>query len=150
MLTADSRIQHSRAEQLERSNPARPYMVRFSILRRLICPLTGLAVQGVTNAALIASKLRRRLAANRANKAAISTRLRVVAELEAAKMGAPVHLIERNAHETLTYYSFPDIHWQKIRTNNPLERIMKEICRQPGVVGAFPDGQSSSTWPQPG
>jgi len=37
---------------------------------------------------------------------------------------------------------FPDIHWQKIRTNNPLERIMKEIRRRTRVVGAFPDGQS--------
>src|SRR6478736_2788913 len=34
------------------------------------------------------------------------------------------------------------IHWQKIRTNNPLERIMKEIRRRTRVVGAFPDGQS--------
>jgi hypothetical protein len=25
--------------------------------------------------------------------------------------------------ETLAYYAFPDIHWQKIRTNNPLERF---------------------------
>jgi hypothetical protein len=38
---------------------------------------------------------------------------------------------------TLTYYAFPDIHWQKIRTNNPLE-----IRRRTRVVGAFPDGQS--------
>ena len=30
----------------------------------------------------------------------------------------------------LTYYAFPDIHWQKIRTNNPLERIMREIRRR--------------------
>jgi putative transposase len=45
-------------------------------------------------------------------------------------------------HETLTYYAFPDIHWQKIRTNNPLERIMREIRRRTRVVGAFPDGQS--------
>jgi putative transposase len=42
----------------------------------------------------------------------------------------------------LTYYAFPDIHWQKIRTNNPLERIMREIRRRTRVVGAFPDGQS--------
>src|SRR5246500_5623341 len=41
-----------------------------------------------------------------------------------------------------THYAFPDIHWQKIRTNNPLERIMKEIRRRTRVVGAFPDGQS--------
>jgi transposase-like protein len=51
-------------------------------------------------------------------------------------------LIEQAVHETLTYYGFPDIHWQKIRTNNPLERIMKEIRRRTRVVGAFPDGQS--------
>ena len=67
---------------------------------------------------------------------------RVVAELKAAKMGAASDLIERNGHETLTYYSFHDIHWQKIPTNNPLERIMKETRRRTRVVGAFPDGQS--------
>ncbi len=39
-------------------------------------------------------------------------------------------LVERSVSETLTYYAFPDIHWQKIRTNNPLERIMKEIRRR--------------------
>ena len=44
--------------------------------------------------------------------------------------------------ETLTYYAFPDCHWIKIRTNNPLERIMREIRRRTRVVGAFPDGQS--------
>jgi hypothetical protein len=32
--------------------------------------------------------------------------------------------------------------WQKIRTNNPLERIMREIRRRTRIVGAFPDGQS--------
>jgi transposase-like protein len=48
----------------------------------------------------------------------------------------------RPSTRTLTYYGFPDIHWQKLRTNNPLERIMKEIRRRTRVVGAFPDGQS--------
>ena len=54
----------------------------------------------------------------------------------------PRILVERGVSETLTYYAFPDVHWQKIRTNNPLERIMKEIRRRTRVVGAFPDGQS--------
>ena len=45
--------------------------------------------------------------------------------------------------ETLTYYDFPSKHWRRIRTNNPLERIMKEIRRRTRVVGAFPDGNSA-------
>jgi transposase-like protein len=39
-------------------------------------------------------------------------------------------LVEQAVNETLTYYAFPNIHWQKIRTNNPLERIMREIRRR--------------------
>ena len=66
----------------------------------------------------------------------------IVEDLRATKMGKAADLVEQAVHETLTYYGFPDIHWQKIRTNNPLERIMKEIRRRTRVVGAFPDGQS--------
>ena len=57
-------------------------------------------------------------------------------------MSKEADLVEQTVHETLTYYDFPDIHWQKMRTNNPLERIVKEIRRRTRVVGAFPDGQS--------
>ena len=66
----------------------------------------------------------------------------VIAELRTLKMGKAADLVEQAVAETLTYYAFPDIHWQKIRTNNPLERIMREIRRRTRVVGAFPDGQS--------
>jgi putative transposase len=45
--------------------------------------------------------------------------------------------------ETLTFYSFPALHWRRIRTNNLLERIMREIRRRTRVVGAFPDGKSA-------
>jgi len=47
-----------------------------------------------------------------------------------------------DSHETLTYYTFPDSHWIKLRTNNPLERIMREIRRRTRMVGACPDGKS--------
>ena len=57
-------------------------------------------------------------------------------------MSKAADIVEQTVRETLTYYAFPDIHWQKIRTNNPLERIMREIRRRTRVVGAFPDGQS--------
>ena len=66
----------------------------------------------------------------------------VVTDLRSQKLGKAADLVETHIDETLSYYSFPDSHWLKIRTNNPLERIMKEIRRRTRVVGAFPDGQS--------
>ena len=39
--------------------------------------------------------------------------------------------------------AFPEEHWRRIRTNNPLERLLREIRRRTRVVGAFPDGQSA-------
>ena len=45
--------------------------------------------------------------------------------------------------ETLSYYHFPQEHWLRIRTKNPLERIMREIPRRTRVVGCFPDGNSA-------
>ena len=38
---------------------------------------------------------------------------------------------------------FPYEHWTRLRTNNALERIMKEIRRRTRVIGAFPDGYSA-------
>jgi putative transposase len=66
----------------------------------------------------------------------------VVTDPRRQKMTKAAALVEDSIGETLTYYAFPDIHWRKIRTNNPLERIMKEIRRRTRVVGAFPEGQS--------
>ncbi len=52
-------------------------------------------------------------------------------------------LVEEAVEETFVYYAFPEEHWRRIRTNNPLERILREIRRRTRVVGAFPDGQSA-------
>ncbi len=61
----------------------------------------------------------------------------------AEKMAVVIaELLEESGHETLTYYGFPDSHWIKPRTNNPLERIMREPHLRTRVVGAFPDGKS--------
>ena len=66
----------------------------------------------------------------------------VVAELRRRRMTKAAEPVEEHVGETLTYYAFPDSHWIKLRTNNPLERIMREIRRRTRVVGAFPDGRS--------
>ncbi len=45
--------------------------------------------------------------------------------------------------ETLAYMAFPREHWRCLRTNNPLERLNREVRRRKRVVGAFPDGNSA-------
>jgi len=67
----------------------------------------------------------------------------VVEKLTAMRLKEAAQRIQDGIAETLTYYSFPASHWRRIRTNNPLERIMREIRRRTRVVGAFPDGRSA-------
>ncbi|MFW5989613.1 MAG: IS256 family transposase [Desulfosudaceae bacterium] len=67
----------------------------------------------------------------------------VVKKLKKMKLPKAAGLVEEGAGETLSYYDFPSQHWRSLRTNNPLERIMREVRRRTRVVGAFPDGQSA-------
>jgi putative transposase len=50
---------------------------------------------------------------------------------------------KENIGNTLTHYDFPTEHWRRIRTNNPMKRIMCEIRRRTRVIGVFPDGDSA-------
>jgi transposase-like protein len=67
----------------------------------------------------------------------------IVDQLKQMRMSKAAGLVAEAIEETLTYYRFPDNHWIRIRTNNPMERIIREIRRRTRVVGAFPDGQSA-------
>jgi putative transposase len=67
----------------------------------------------------------------------------VVAKLRAARMRKAAELVEDGVAETLAYYACPEPHRRRIRTNNPLERIIREIRRRTRVVGTFPDGESA-------
>ena len=67
----------------------------------------------------------------------------VVAKLEGMRLGEAAKTVRSGAAETLSYYAFPSQHWRSLRTNNPLERIMREIRRRTRVVGCFPDGKSA-------
>jgi putative transposase len=67
----------------------------------------------------------------------------VSAKLEEMRLGKAAKTVGEGAEETLRYMNFPREYWHRIRTNNPLERIMREIRRRTRVVGSFPDGKSA-------
>jgi len=76
-------------------------------------------------------------------QAALRKAADVVEKLEAMKLSKAAQIVGEGVAETLSYMAFPTEHWRQIRTNNPLERIMREIRRRTRVVGAFPDGRSA-------
>jgi putative transposase len=67
----------------------------------------------------------------------------VIKKLQGMKLSRAADIVKEGIEETVSYYEFPREHWRRIRTNNPLERIMKEIRRRTRVVGSFPDGNSA-------
>jgi putative transposase len=67
----------------------------------------------------------------------------VVKKLVQMKLKKAAELLQEGVAETLTYYGFPREHWRHVKTNNPLERILREVRRRTRVVGAFPDGHSA-------
>ena len=68
---------------------------------------------------------------------------KVIARLREMKLPEAASKLEMGLEETLTYMRYPREHWVRIRTNNTLERLNREIRRRTRVVGCFPDGNSA-------
>lgn len=91
----------------------------------------------------IVAKMLKAIHAQESQKASRDKAKAVVAELRAMKLKEAAQKVEDGIEETLTYCNFPSEHWTRIRTNNVIERLNREIRRRIRVVGTFPDGNSA-------
>lgn len=67
----------------------------------------------------------------------------VAHKLRSRRLEKAARIVESGFEETPPYHAFPVAHWRHIRTNNPLERLNREIRRRTRVVGGFPDGHAA-------
>lgn len=80
----------------------------------------------------------------RRSKAAAWEKARqVVKDLQKMKLKEAARKVEGGIEESLSYIDSPYEHWLRIRTNNIIERLNREIRRRTRVVGSFPDSDSA-------
>ena len=91
----------------------------------------------------LVAKMLKAIHAQESKKAAREKAKAVVEELRSMKLKEAAKKVEDGIEETLTYCDFPSEHWTRIRTNNVIERLNREIRRRTRVVGSFPDGNSA-------
>lgn len=91
----------------------------------------------------LVAKMLKAIHAQESKAAAREKAKSVVEDLKAMKLKEAAKKLEDGIEETLTYMDFPYEHWTRIRTNNAIERLNREIRRRTRVVGTFPDGNSA-------
>ena len=83
--------------------------------------------------------------ASETRQAALAKAESVATEMEQRKLNQAATCLREGIGETTTYLldDYPREHRRRIRTNNMIERLNREIRRRTRVVGAFPDGKSA-------
>lgn len=67
----------------------------------------------------------------------------VADEFESMRPKEAAKVVREGFAETLAYCEMPLEHWRRIRMNNAIERLNREIRRRTRVVGTFPDEKSA-------
>lgn len=89
------------------------------------------------------AKMLKAIHAQESREAAVAKAEEVADALDGMRLGAAAAIVREGHLETLAYTEFPMQHWVRIRTNNAIERLNREIRRRTRVVGTFPDGNSA-------
>ena len=91
----------------------------------------------------LVAKMLKAIHAQESKAAARDKAKQVAKDLRDMKLPEAAKKVEDSIDETLAYMDFPYEHWLRIRTNNVIERLNREIRRRTRVVGTFPDGNSA-------
>lgn len=91
----------------------------------------------------LVARMPRAVHAQESREAAVARAGEVAAGLEGMRLGVAAKVVREGCLETLTYAGFPMRRWTRIRTNDIVERLDREVRRGTRAVGTFPDGRSA-------
>ena len=77
------------------------------------------------------------------HRQAADAQLQQVAQAMTERWPQAADVLLAAANDILAYMAFPQPHWTRIYSTNPLERLNKEVKRRTKVVEVFPDGDAT-------